>query len=350
MAIKLGTMLVQAGLISLGQLDEALKNQVIFGGKLGTNLIEMGLVGEEDIARLLSEKLRVPSIGSEQLIDVPKEITGLISKETAARYRAIPIGLERKRLSLAMQDPSDLLAVDELAFVTDYAIKPLVAPEVSLVLALEKHYGIRRDTRYIPVIRQIENRKRAVRAKKPKNERDATIYPADSDLWRESVAHFSIDALSSSLAEVRDRDEIAQLILDYISADFRHSGLFLVRDGHIMGWRAVARGHLRQDFAHLSLSADEPSTLAGVVESRNFYMGAPGTQPADKKILTALGDPAPETVLFVPLVKRERVVCTLYVSGSASILSGYFFELQKVLQKTSLAFDMLILRNKILMT
>jgi hypothetical protein len=52
----------------------------------------------------------------------------------------------------------------------------------------------------------------------------------------------------------------------------------------------------------------------------------------------------------VPLVKRERAVCILYVSGSASSLSGHFFELQKVLHKASLALDMLILRNKILMT
>ncbi|MGE4344930.1 MAG: hypothetical protein AB7F20_11740, partial [Geoalkalibacter sp.] len=63
MAIKLGTMLVQEGVISLQQLDEALKYQTIFGGRLGTNLIEMGLAEEEDIARVLSEKLRVPFTG-----------------------------------------------------------------------------------------------------------------------------------------------------------------------------------------------------------------------------------------------------------------------------------------------
>ncbi len=351
MAIKLGTMMVQAGLISLDQLDEALKYQVIFGGKLGTNLIEMGLADEEDIARVLSDKLQVPSISSEQLLDVRRDVIALISKEIAAKYRVVPVALERKRLSLAIQDPSDLPAVDEIAFATGYAIKPLVAPEVSLVLALEKHYGINRDLRYISVIRQLE-KKNKTRGPSLQAKSSAPIETTsgDPEAWRESVSHFSIDAISSSLAEVRERDEIASLVLDYAALEFAHAALFLVRKGSICGWQAFAEGRQCDDFPHFSLSLDEPSVLRTVVETRSFYMGQPAPDAANAQMFDALGERPGSTVLLVPIIKHERTICILYVSGPATILSGHFFDLQKLLQKASLAFDMLILRNKILMT
>ena len=149
MALKLGEMLIREGLLTSAQLEEALKYQVIFGGKLGTNLIEMGLVEENALARVLSRKLGVPCAEESELMRIPPEVIKLIPKDIAARYKVIPLRLENRRLTLVMADPTDLKAIDEIAFRTGFLVRPALTPEVRLILALEKYYDIERGIRYI---------------------------------------------------------------------------------------------------------------------------------------------------------------------------------------------------------
>ncbi|KIH76479.1 Type II secretion system (T2SS), protein E, N-terminal domain [Geoalkalibacter ferrihydriticus] len=351
MAIKLGTLLVQTGLITLNELDEALKFQTIFGGKLGTNLIEMGLVEEEDVARLLSRKLHVPYTSSEQLLEIPAGTINLMTVELADKYKVVPFHQEKKRLHLVMMDPGDLRAVDEIGFITGLAIRPMVAPEVSLVLALEKHYGIERDKRYIPVIKQVLKRKG--RLKKDGQETSGPvpdIKREDSRRWRESVARHSIDHLSSALADVKDRNAIAALVMEYVGRFFEKTALFLVREQSFSGWQAHVHEKPAAGFEKFAIPLDQPSVLQTVVQTRSFYLGTPPDSPANNQIRQALQVKLPETTLLIPIVKQNRVVCILYVSDNSPELKDAFFDLQKVVQKASLALDILILRNKILMT
>lgn len=352
MAIKLGTLLVQTGLITLNELDEALKYQTIFGGKLGTNLIEMGLVEEEDIARLLSRKLNVPYAGSEQLLDIPAGTIKLIPAEIAVKYKVVPFHQEKMRLHLVMMDPGDLRAVDEIGFVTGLSIRPMVAPEISLVLALEKHYGIERDKRYIPVIKQVLKRKEQKAGSPPAPLRPPLKESAGErpGSWRESVARYSIDQLSAALADVKERNEVAARVLDFVDQRFEHAAFFLVRDQRVSGWQARIKGKDVSGFETFCLDLDQPSALKTVVETRSFYLGTPPDSPTDRRVYRALHQRLPETALLIPIVKQARVICVLYVAGGAATINDAFFELQKVLQKASLALDILILRNKILMT
>ncbi len=352
MAIKLGTMLVQEGLISLQQLDEALKYQTIFGGRLGTNLIEMGVAEEEDIARVLSEKLRVPFTGSEELLNIPAELVRLIPRKIAQKYKVVPLRQEKKRLYLAMVDPSDLRAVDEIGFISGYAIHPLVAPEVSLILALEKHYGIDRDVRYVPVIKQILKKNPPTKKTGSSGSSTASISPARTNdpSWRENISRYAIDELSQALADVRERDQIAPLVLKYIGRTFDKSALFLIRDGMAHGWQARINGKKVPDFDHFHISLNDSSILKTVVETGSFYLGTPPDTTENNRLLEELQNLPPETTLLIPWVKQGRVICILYVTGQPSMLTGEFFDLQKLTQKATLALDILILRNKIMMT
>ena len=149
MAQKIGELLVSEGLLTRKQLDEALKSQVIFGGRLGTNLVEMGIIEEQDLLRTLSKQLEIPFVSSEQLMAVPAEAIKLIPKEMAEEYKIVPLSLEKKRLTAAMADPSDLAAIDAISFITGYIILPVVCSELRLMLALEQYYGIKREVRYI---------------------------------------------------------------------------------------------------------------------------------------------------------------------------------------------------------
>ena len=157
MAITLLEMLSEAGLISREQFDEALLNRVVYGGKIGTSLIELGLIEEETLARFLSMKLAVPYVHPDQLTDLSEEVIRLVPKGLALKYKVVPLRFDKRRLSLAMADPSDLRAVDEIAFITDFIVKPLIAPEVRLLEALSKYYGYEIPERYQHILNRMSD-------------------------------------------------------------------------------------------------------------------------------------------------------------------------------------------------
>jgi Type II secretion system (T2SS), protein E, N-terminal domain len=136
MALKLGELLINEGLLTTGQLEEALKCQVIFGIKLGSSLIELGFIEENRLTALLSRKLGVPAVTRNELMEIPHSVYSLLPSTIAEQYRVLPFKLENRRLSVAMADPSDFKAIDELSFVTGFIIQPFIAPDINISFAL----------------------------------------------------------------------------------------------------------------------------------------------------------------------------------------------------------------------
>jgi type II secretory ATPase GspE/PulE/Tfp pilus assembly ATPase PilB-like protein len=102
----------------------------------------------------------LPCATTEQLISVTPDVIRLVPKELAEKYMIIPLSREKKRLTLAMLDPSDLSVIDEISFVTGYFIIPVIAPELRLLQALEKHYDIKRNPRFIQIADRSKERQR----------------------------------------------------------------------------------------------------------------------------------------------------------------------------------------------
>jgi len=140
MAIKLGEMLIKAGLISQGQLDKTLEYQRANGGKLGYNLVKLGLVVEEDITRLLSQQYGVPAVAIKDL-EVDEAVTKLIPSEVAQKYLIMPISRTGATLTLAMVDPTNVFAMDDIKFMTGYNVEPVVSSEIAIKDAIDKYYG-----------------------------------------------------------------------------------------------------------------------------------------------------------------------------------------------------------------
>jgi type IV pilus assembly protein PilB len=140
MAERLGEMLLKAGLITQQQLDEALKVQKTNGGRLGFNLVKLGHVKEEDITSLLSEQYGVPAIHLEHF-EIDESILRHIPSDIARKYLAIPIERTGATLTVAMADPSNVFALDDIRFLTGYQVEPVVASEASIRDAIERYYG-----------------------------------------------------------------------------------------------------------------------------------------------------------------------------------------------------------------
>jgi len=156
---KFGQYLLRNQVINQDQLNEALQCQVIFGGRLGTNLVELGYLTLDDLARLLSRRSGYPAASPEELEELPREILNSLPKTVIEKFKIIPIRIEAKTLHLAVCDPTDMKGMDEIAFATGMRIKPYLLPELRMFYLLERHYGIKRDIRYIRLGRSVSRGK-----------------------------------------------------------------------------------------------------------------------------------------------------------------------------------------------
>lgn len=137
---KLGELLVSAKLISKEQLDEAISVQNEHGGRLGYTLIKLGYVKEDEITQFLSQQYGVPAINL-TVFEIDREIIKLIPADVAQKYQVLPISRTGATLTLAMTDPSNVFAMDDIKFMTGYNIEPVVTSELALREAIDKYYG-----------------------------------------------------------------------------------------------------------------------------------------------------------------------------------------------------------------
>src|SRR5678810_977852 len=140
MAVRIGELLLKEKRISPEQLQEALNYQKANGGKLGFNLVKLGFVKDEELTALLSKQYGVPSINLAQF-EIDPGVIKLIPAETAHKYQIIPLSRAGATLTIAMTDPTNVFAMDDIKFMTGYNVEPVVASETAVVDAIQKYYG-----------------------------------------------------------------------------------------------------------------------------------------------------------------------------------------------------------------
>ncbi|MBN1433822.1 type IV-A pilus assembly ATPase PilB [Candidatus Fermentibacterales bacterium] len=137
--MKIGQMLLRAGLVTKEQLEEALKKQQDEGGRLGFNLVKLGFVTEEQLNSYLSRQHHIDSIDLDK-VRVNEDLKKLIPAEIARRYQVIPIEQSSRTLIVAMTDPGNLFAIDDLRFSLGMEIEPHVCASSMVLRALKEWY------------------------------------------------------------------------------------------------------------------------------------------------------------------------------------------------------------------
>jgi len=140
MSVRLGELLTKASLISQEQLKEALKVQKETGGKLGETLIKLGFVSEEDITECLSQQFGVPSINLSHF-EIDPSVIKLIPADVARKYNILPVNKTGATITIAMADPTNVFAMDDIKFMTGYNVEPVVASELGIKAAIDTYYG-----------------------------------------------------------------------------------------------------------------------------------------------------------------------------------------------------------------
>ena len=141
MVSKLGEMLVKAQLITDAQLEEIMKIQRREGGKLGSIVVRQGFCSDQDIVSFLGMQYGVPAADLEQWPPIDPGVIALIPKDLAQRHKVLPLQRAGNVLTLAMSDPTDIFAMDDVRFHTGYNVDPVVSSEMGLIRAVEQYYG-----------------------------------------------------------------------------------------------------------------------------------------------------------------------------------------------------------------
>src|SRR5215469_3381738 len=140
MSSRLGEILIKENLITSDQLRQALEHQKTSGGRLGTVLMKLGFISDDEITGVLSRQYGVPSINL-KYYEVDAAVIKLIPQDTAVRYQIVPLSRVGSTLTIAMTDPTNVFAMDDIKFMTGFNVEPVVASETAIAEAISKFYG-----------------------------------------------------------------------------------------------------------------------------------------------------------------------------------------------------------------
>jgi MshEN domain len=312
--VKLGESLVREGLITKQQLALALERQVLFGGRIGTNLLELKILDEDDFTRFLSKYFDTPAVTKEVLSAIPRDVLYCISRELVEKYKIFPVKKEHKRLHTAMLNPRDIQEIDELRFITGFDIIPLVIAEIRLLYVLEKHYGIKYDVRYSRFFSRISP---------------------------EFMTADSIDQIKVALARVNNVEELGNIVIQAASSVAARVVLFHVQNGKIIPWKA--KSITIEGFA--AGEGDVP-IVSEVVKGKKHYRGPLTDEPANRPLVRLLGG-TPQDVLVLPISSGEKTTAILLIdNGQKGTLDANVILLSRLASMASCALEILLLRKR----
>jgi len=400
---RLGERLIDHGKISRAQLDQALKAQLIFGGHLGTNLIELGFVDERTLVKTLAEIYRVRPAAPEMFDQIPEPVLSTLSVEIVERYRVVPVGIERNNkknwaLHLAVIEPRSVPPISSVGRFTK--IVPWVAPEVRILHAMERYYGIPRRPRYINLAHELERGRRrahpvasgmdspargALAAPDLPPEPDPLEAPGGTALatadmgeeygygrsWREvareifdepgeaadgaaprgaaavSTAPTSLGLAANRMSRAESKDDLAAAVLEHVCREGVRGIMFAVRNEAVRVW----------DWKGVDLDGERvrklrfPITSGSVFElllGNDQYRGPVPDESSCRWFFSALRIPVPAEIQLLPVYVNDRLIAILYADGGPNgRIQDPVEEFQRLVRKLSLALNMLILKMKI---
>jgi hypothetical protein len=318
--MKLGEAMVKSSLITRDQLRQALERQVIFGGRIGTNILELGIITEGEMLSFLGTFLKAPPVKPSDLNDIDAEVIACISKELAEKYKVIPFKIDRNRLHVAMLDPREIAIIDEMRFLIGNDIIPYVITDLRLYYCLEKYYGIKRDLRYISVFGKEESAEQ----KKPDDVKEQVL------------------KVKEQFAGVRDREEVIGILLNETKAMASRAAVFLVKGNVITGWKSR-----NIPIDRFEVPVDSLSIFSEVLSRKSYYRGPLLKMPGNEPLIERLNG-APQDCCVIPIHIRDKIVGMLYVdNGKTAVLDAGLGYINNLVSMAAISFEMVILRKKL---
>lgn len=332
--MKLGTLLLRNAAIGLSQLEAALRNQVLYGGRLGTNLVELGFIDLELLSTYLAELTGYPIATPTLLDDADKALLDKLGSDEAHRLRAVPLGYLGEgtdAVAVAFVDPTDKLAMETCEARLGAKITPYVVPELRALYYLERHFGTPRRARFIrsgrvgtdPGELIGDDRRRSQPAGGIAMPPKLTLEPRRRRPSQGALTHSVPTALAYGAAcekidTATGREQIADAFVEYAKGRCDALVVLLIRDGNALGWRGYVAPPNKppRPIEELSLPLGGSSALQASHDAAQLFLGVPPSpaKPVETTLWRALGvsDPTPVEVLVIPVLVKQRPVNLIY--------------------------------------
>jgi hypothetical protein len=382
--MRLGEILVSRNVITEEQLAQALNAQLIYGGHIGTCMIELGFLDEDTLGNVLAVAHKIRYAGRDRLENIQPAVIATLSAAVAEKHRAIPFERSGRTLRVAMVDPRNLQCHDELSFVSGCRIEAWVSPEVRIFQALERYYEVARRLRYISIARRLDEKKPVKKAVPmvavaaqgatagflPPSpalvpiEKPAAVVEPPPATEGGRAAGVSTRAKTSTdpLAEISDQmcraDDLARLagiVLGHVTDRARRCALFSVRGVEAAFWDAIGFGRGAETFRGIRFEiTTEP--LLELIAGEPYYRGPVPAASRYRDFFARLRTEAPAECLIVPIHRQDRIAVILYLDGGAGggadgdeggRLQAETVEFLALAHKLALALDLIAIKRRI---
>jgi hypothetical protein len=292
---RIGEILVEMKACTPQELQAALQTQSIFGGRLGTNLLELGIVDERQLAAALSLAHGLPCL-AEDVEPEPDAIEALPA-EMVARFGVVPLHADARRLRVAVANPRDLASLDDLAFATGKNISAVVAPEARLWSMMRRYYGIDRKLRGLALEDDL--------ASAPG--REAAFGKPEDDASR-FVSHEEALRLMDLMAD----PVVLSAVLVRGAASSAGRAVFLKCHGdRATSWLGAGK-LLGGDVRGIDVPLGRGTLFGAAVDLRAPVIAPVEESPGTARFYEALGGPLPMNAFVGPVILRFRAVALLY--------------------------------------
>jgi Type II secretion system (T2SS), protein E, N-terminal domain len=310
----LARILRDRGIVTERQLQEAIQHQVLYGGRLGTSLYELGFITEERLQEALAKAHGVPTLTID-VREIQPDAVSLVPKPVATRHKIFPYRVRGKTLFLLMVDPTDHTAVAKVGYSLGYIVKPLVIAEFRMVQLLRDYYGVDERWRFNDT------------------HRPAVLPPQPMDA----------EAAAARIDAALTRDEVVESLLALCHCTFRRVVFFIVREPWVLGWSGMGEGIDRSLAASLRIPLDQPSVFQTVSRDKTVFIGRFGPEEENQRILRALAKRPNTNAAVFPIVLRGRVVNLVYGdNGGIGNVKANMGELMVKVQKVPRAYARII--------
>jgi hypothetical protein len=366
---RLGELLLEKGAVTVAELHTALEACQRSGGRLGTHLLRFGFVRERELLEALAEQYGVSFVPESLLLKADVAVAEAIPIDMARRLQAIPFDLLQGKLQVAMMNPRDAAALEEIGSHCGRMVEAHVATESAVAKALTRHSG---------GMFELAN---DVESEVPKTEWDElwegarvgsqemleiaaetgttsgrrlqlATYPGLAPLVEASIppSDTTVDeaTFSKMLLETSSRDEVGELLLRHLACFLTRLALFAVHKERIVGWMAKGESVVVDDVQSLSMPLDLPSVFQNLGRGGAYHVGTLPEGEANLAIARCLGEPPPAEVIALPVRVRDRAVAfTVGDVPGRPALSVPIQNLLNAVSKAGVAFEILLLRGKL---
>ncbi|HEY6099564.1 MAG TPA: hypothetical protein VIW03_09045, partial [Anaeromyxobacter sp.] len=295
---RLGEILVDMKACTSDELRAGLQTQAIFGGRIGTNLLELGIIDESQLAAALTKAHGLPCLTGD--VEPEQGAIDALPAQLVERYGAVPIHSDERRLRVVISDPRDLPSLDELAFRTGKKVEPVLAAEARLWALMRRFYGIDRRLRGLEVADDLED---AATARGGRLGIAAVPGDASAEGPRPLPQREALDLIG----QMRDPVVLSALLVRSAGSRAGRAVFLKVHGRRAVAWLG-AGPRLEGDVRGAAVKLDDEGPFGPAAELRTPVLAPVRPSRGAAGFFEALGAPLPMNAFVAPVILRRRAV------------------------------------------